>query len=475
MLPLDVYRSRRARLRTLLTEGILLLRGHRQLPLNLPSNLSEQRQGSHILFLTGCRDTNATILLRLDTGRLELFVPRPDPEDNIWHGESQSLEAAAAAIGADASYPLWELEATIRAHLEDRVQPILTLPSADPDWRSMMAHFGLDLPELGGLKREAPSPLADAMVALRLTQDPAALAEMRRAAQITAQVFQAMMVATLPGGHETQLRGLGEGMLRAAGVRPSYAPIVTVRGEILHCRDNPNTLEGHQLLLVDLGCETAEGYASDVTRTWPVGGRFDEAQRAVYEIVLDAQVQCIDRIQPGVEFADLHAHASRVLAAGLKDLGILRGPLDAILAHHAQALFFPHGLGHLIGLDVHDIEDLGDRAGYAPGRRRSSHFGLRNLRLDRPLESGMVITIEPGLYFIPALLKDPAVVERYKTWVDFDKAHTFLDFGGIRIEDDVVVGETGPEVLSAAIPKTIAALEELVGSIPAQLGALATI
>jgi Xaa-Pro aminopeptidase len=281
------------------------------------------------------------------------------------------------------------------------------------------------------------------------------------------------MAATRPGGHEAQIRALIDGIFTAAGARPSYAPIVTVRGEILHCRSNPHPLGADDLLLVDAGCETPEGYAADVTRAWPVRGRFDARQRAVYEIVLEAQLQCIDRVRPGTEYLDVHMHACRVIAQGLRDLGLLRGSVDDLVAHDAHAVFFPHGIGHLIGLDVHDIEDLGDRAGYAPDRRRSDRFGLAWLRLNRRLEPGMAVTIEPGIYFIPGLLNSPEVAEKYKSWIDLERARTYLGFGGIRIEDDVVTTQDRPEVLTGALAKRVADVEAVVGTALEGLGAIA--
>ncbi len=466
-----IYRTRRARVARRLENGIVVLGGHRRQPLNLPMNLSPARQSSHILYLTGLEETDSAMLLRLDNGRLELFGPAEDPEDEIWHGPRPTFQETAERLGADAAYPLSELETRIEHHRD--AGPLHTLPSADPGWPARMASVGVTIHSFGEMPRNQPSPLADAMIALRSIHGQEEIDEMRTAAAVTARAFRAAMAATRSGGHEAQLRALIEGIYRSAGMRPSFDPIVTIRGEVLHCEANPNRLEAGDLLLVDTGAESLEGYAADVTRTWPVRGRFDMHQRAIYEIVLEAEIQCIDRVRAGTEYLDIHIHAARIIAQGLKDMGILRGMVDDIVDNDAHALFFPHGVGHFVGLDVHDIEDLGDRAGYAPGRRRSSRFGLAALRLNRKLEPGMAVTIEPGVYFIPGLIRNATFRERYREWVDFDRAETWIGFGGIRIEDDVLVTAGEPDVLTRAIPKRVEDIEDIIGEAPEALGALA--
>ena len=473
MLNSSVFRRRRERLAQRIPEGVVVLGGHRQLPINLPMNLSPKRQGSHILYLTGLHVTDSAILFCPETGRLEMFGPAADPDDEIWHGPKPSFADVAENLGADAAYPLSELEARVEYFLGRLGGTLHTLPSADPDWQTRMKGLGTELPPFGALPRTADVPLADALIALRSIHGPEEIEEMRTAGALTAEAFKVAMAATQVGGTEAQLRGLIEGIYRAAGVRTSYDPIVTVRGEVLHCESNPYRLESNDLLLVDSGCESPNGYAADVTRTWPTRGTFDARQRAIYEIVLEAELQCIERIQVGTEYQSVHLHAAAVIAEGLKDLGILRGSVSDLVDNDAHALFFPHGVGHLIGLDVHDIEDFGDRAGYAPGRERSARFGLAALRLNRRLEADMAVTIEPGIYFIPGLLNRPEIREQYRQWVDFERASSFLGFGGIRIEDDILVTDDGPEVLTPGIPRTIEEVEAITGSSPDLLGAIA--
>jgi len=233
---------------------------------------------------------------------------------------------------------------------------------------------------------------------------------------------------------------------------------------VLHNQSYGNRLEAGQLVLNDSGAESPLHYASDITRTFPVGGRFNSAQTDVYEIVLRAQLSAISRIKPGIPYRDVHLHASRVVAEGLSSMGLMRGNPDDAVSAGAHALFFPHGVGHMLGLDVHDMEDLGDLVGYPKGEKRSLQFGLNFLRLSRPLEAGFVLTVEPGIYFIPALIDRWREERAHIDFINYDRLPPFLKFGGIRIEDDVLVTADGARVLGPAIPKTIAEVEATMGS-----------
>jgi Xaa-Pro aminopeptidase len=252
-------------------------------------------------------------------------------------------------------------------------------------------------------------------------------------------------------------------------VCPAYGTILSVRGEVLHNHAHGNELRDGDLLLLDAGAERASGYCADVTRTWPVSGTFGPEARDVYDIVLAAEATAIAAVRPGVRFRDLHLGAARVIADGLVQLGLMRGDPDGLVESGAHALFFPHGLGHLLGLDVHDLEAFGDAIAYAPGRTRSKQFGTAYLRLDLDLAQGMCVTIEPGVYFVPAILHDADFRGRFAEQVDFARAERFLalnggrGFGGIRIEDDVLCTADGHEVLTRDIPKERSAVAALVG------------
>ncbi len=272
------------------------------------------------------------------------------------------------------------------------------------------------------------------------------------------------MAATRPGVSEHAIKSAMVAALGERGMGTAYRPIVSVAGEVLHNETYDNVAEEGDLLLADVGAETAGGWAGDVTRTWPVGGSFTELQARIYEIVLESQRRAIAMCTPGTRYRAIHLEAGLALAEGLVDLGLLKGDAKAIVEADAHALFFPHGVGHLIGLDVHDMEDLGDRAGYAEGRERSERFGLGYLRLDRDLEANMAVTIEPGFYTVPAILDGERFRELRERFVDEPMLETVrAEVRGIRIEDDVLVTEGEPEVLTESAPKTIAEVGEAVG------------
>jgi Xaa-Pro aminopeptidase len=433
---------------------------------NYPANVFAYRGDSHFLYLVGAAMPDAVLVLRY--GRAELFMVPKGPDDALWHGRTPDAAQIVTATGVDAVRSIGELPQVIAD--EGGGTRIATLPSADPMTRARQC----DLLGRGWPNDRAPSvdeldqpdlELADAMIALRVVNDEAALAMMRKAIEGTAAAHTAGMGHTRPGLLEHDVRAAMERELIARGMEPAYGSIVTVHGEILHNTSYHHRLEPGDLLLADLGGEL-DGWATDVTRTWPVGGRYSPTQRTLYEIVLQAQRDAIDTVLPGARYRDVHLRACITLARGLVDEGILNGDPETLVERGAHALFFPHGVGHLLGLDVHDMEDLGDRAGYAPGRTRSTQFGLGYLRLDRDLEPGMVVTIEPGLYLVPAILEHDDLVAPFIADKTFnrDALERFSDVRGIRIEDDVLCTPTGREVLTAEIPKEPTAVEELVGS-----------
>ncbi|MFM7529909.1 MAG: aminopeptidase P family protein [Nodosilinea sp.] len=409
---------------------------------NFPANTYNFRANSHFLYLTG--QSLAGAALHLGQGQLTLFMDDPPPGAALWHGPEPDRETWAAEIGAIAAYPLAELP----AHLgEAATLPILDwpqrLPPSPDQWHQQQAL---------------------AMVETRLYQDALALAEMERAAAVSVAAHRAGMAATPRANQEAQVRAAMEQVILAENLTCAYNSIVTTRGQVLHNPHYHHPLESGDLLLADVGAETAAGWAADITRTWPVSGQFSAPQRDLYGVVLAAHDGAIAAAQPRVEYRQLHLLACRLLAAGLVDLGILRGDVDQLVERDVHALFFPHGLGHLLGLDVHDMEDLGDRAGYAPGRQRSDRFGLCFLRLDRPLAAGMVVTIEPGFYQVPAILGPARHSGQYDDVVNWDRLQAFGSVRGIRIEDDVLITEGGHRLLTAALPTTATQIETLVQS-----------
>jgi Xaa-Pro aminopeptidase len=457
--PTSAFVARRRALLSRLETPALLAAGEAR-PRNYRGNAYPFRASSHFLYFLGENIPGAALLFA--DGQTTLFAEPPDPDDALWSGPRPSLGDLRTLHGVDAVRPLDQLEAAVGA----AGAKVATIPTQDPASAAMLARvLGRTVAMSGADRLEDGSPdaaLAEAMIALRLCHDEAAIAQLRVAGAGTAEAHVIGMRATRGARGEAEVAAAIVAALRAQLLEDSFQPIVSVHGEILHNEAHDGALAPGDLLLADVGGETREGWAGDITRVWPVSGRFSPTQRDLYEAVLAAERAAIDKVKPGVRYREVHLTAARVLVERLRDLGVLRGEVDGLLERGAAAVFFPHGVGHLLGLDVHDMEDLGDRAGYAPGRTRSTRFGERYLRLDRDLAPGMAVTIEPGFYQVPAILGDEAYTRALGADLRRDVLHRYADVRGIRIEDDVLVTATGNEVLTAKAPKEVAAIEELV-------------
>ena len=404
---------------------------------NFAANTFPFRASSHFLYFAGINLENAAI--RIENGKLELFMDDPPSSNTLWHGETPAREEIAETIGADSAYPFAKLRLSTYKTATIPVQDTVTRQQQDKWLQRKASLEGIDL------------KLAQAIAKLRLSHDDAAIIEMRQAAQVTVKAHQAGIAATKSAKTEAEVRAAMEQAILAHNMTCAYSSIVTVCGEVLHNNHYDNKLSAGDLLLADVGAETANGWAADVTRTWAVSGKFSPTQKDIYDVVLAAHDACIAAIAPGVEYQEIHLLAASVIAQGLVNLGILRGKPEDLVAMDAHALFFPHGVGHLLGLDVHDMEDFGDIAGYETGRKRSDRFGLCYLRLNRPLRSKMVVTIEPGFYQVPAILNNAETRTKYKDIVNWQQLDKFADVRGIRIEDDVLVTAEGSEVLTAQL------------------------
>ena len=450
---LTALHARRKRLTRLVDFPVLLWSGGSP-SRNFPANRYPFRASSHFLFFAGIPIVNAVI--RLEGDKLELFVDEPGPGSALWHGPEPGRDELAEMIGAEAAFPL--------SALAEKAEGAATVAVQSPNAGQHQAEVLGRVVAIATQAQGIDGQLVRAIVQTRLTQDEAGLEEMRRAADVSVAAHEFGMVATAHAETEAEVRSAMEGVLLGHNMTTAYNSIVTVHGEVLHNEVYHHFLQPTDLLLADVGAETQSGWAADITRTWPVSGKFSSTQRDIYNVVLAAHDACIEAVKPGKEYQEIHLLACEKIAAGLVDLGILKGKAEDLVAQDAHALFFPHGVGHLLGLDVHDMEDLGDLAGYEEGRERSDRFGLGYLRLNRPLQAGMVVTIEPGFYQVPALLNDSAMREKYSDAVNWERLADFADVRGIRIEDDVLVTDAGAEVLTAALPCEVEAIEALVGA-----------
>ena len=397
-------------------DALILLDGGKPVPRNFDVDYTF-RQNSDFLYLTGVEEPGCHLVIDPKTRRETLFVPRIDSHHRVWEGHVPSPAEARKLFGVDRVMYADEMKKTV-----------------------------------GRRKVVAKAKLRDALDDLRACKTLEELALMKRANDVSGSAHRAVMAAARPEMKEYHLQSVFEAeCLRASLKHLAYPSIVATgaNAAVLHYRHNDAVLKDGDLLLIDAGAED-KGYAADITRTFPVNGRFTSRQRDVYEIVLAAQKSCIERARAGVVSADLHVHSMRVIADGLKSLGLLKGDTDGLVEGGAVRLFYPHGLTHMLGLDVHDVTG---------GKRRILPNPTKvPVRFVARLEPGFVITMEPGIYFIAALLEDRDLRRKHKASVDFAKAETFLDFGGIRIEDDIVITDDAPLNLTT-VPKEIADVE----------------
>lgn len=463
MFDASTYATRRHALcERLGTDGVILLLGNRESPANYPANPYPFRQDSSFLYYWGIDAPGYDAVVDGATGTATLYGDAAGLDTVVWTGPQPTPADRAQAAGADRVASASDLARDLDAAVRDGRRVHVLPPYRDTQRRRLQSLLGIDADRLEAYVSTA---LIDAVVAQRAVKSDAEVAELETALDTTAAAHGAVMRAAVPGATEQALVGRLTGIVRKRGGHLSFPPICSVRGEVLHNHHYDNTLSDGDLLLLDAGATAPSHYAADITRVTPVGGHFGERQRAIYEAVLAAQEAAIEAIAPHVPFRDLHLLAARVLTEHLQTIGLMRGEVEASVEAGAHALFFPHGLGHLMGLDVHDMEGLGeDRVGYGPGQTRSSQFGLNALRLARPLQPGFVVTVEPGLYFIPDLIRQWEADDRHRAYINYDAVEDFLDVGGVRIEDDVLVTENGPRVLGPAIPKAPEAVEALAGA-----------
>ncbi len=450
---LVAQRRERAVKRWNLDRGVVLVPAGLMLPIAGTDQFHEYHAHPEHRYLAGVGQPGG--VLAYDAGKgWTLFLPQPDAAEQVWTGDGPSLAAVGEASGLERVRPASELGGWLE---ERRGEPVAVIGNDDLTLRA--AEYGveswvsLEFPP----DEEESERLRTGVAELRRAKDPGELALMREAADATHRGHMAGLRKARAGMSERALQvEIEVEFFRAGAERTAYGSIVGggPNAATLHSTPTAREFGDGELILVDAGAEVG-GYASDVTRTYPVGARFEGIQRDLYSLVLGVQERAIGGTRPGVEYKDLHLAASVETAQGLVDLGLLRGDAEGLVERDAQALFFPHGLGHMLGLATHDA------GGCLEERAPSDRPTLRYLRADLPLQPGYVVTIEPGIYFIRALLEDPDLRERYRDDVAWERVDGMVDFGGIRIEDDVLVTEDGAEVLSAATPKALEAIEAL--------------
>ncbi|GAB4318603.1 MAG: Xaa-Pro aminopeptidase [Bacteroidales bacterium] len=457
-----VYTDRRNRLRASVQSGIILLPGNPEASFNYPANTYHFRQDSNFLYFFGLDQPDLAGVLDADANRDIIFGNDVDLDDIIWMGPQESMADRAALAGVKETQPLNKLQEFISEALA-KGRKIHFVPPYRGEI-TIMLHDLLNIP-VSGVHAAVSEELIKAIVELRSVKDEYEIAEIEKAVDIAWEMHTTAMRMAMPGRIEREIAGAMEGISLAKGGPVSFPIILSIHGETLHNHYHGNTLTEGRMMVADAGAETTMHYASDITRTVPVGGKFNQRQKEIYEIVLAANQTAIDATHPGVRNLDLHLRAAKVIAEGLTALGLMKGNADDIVAAGAHAMFFPHGLGHMMGLDVHDMEGLGENyVGYDEEVQRSKQFGTAFLRLGKRLQPGYVFTIEPGIYFIPALVQQWKSEGKFKEFINYDKVETYLDFGGIRIEDDVLVTDEGYRVLGKPIPKSVEEVEAVMAN-----------
>jgi len=458
----EVYINRRKQLKKEIKSGIALFLGNVDAAFNYPANQYHFRQDSHFLYFFGLQNPGFAGVIDFDNDKDYIFGNDFDIDDIIWMGVQPKLADLAAKAGVENTAPYNEL-AKIVAKAKYEGQEVHYLPP-------YRGETTIEISNLLGIANADVKPgvsveLIKAVVKLKEIKDEYEIAEIEKAVETAYEMHTTSMKMAMPGTIEQEIAGTIEGISLAKGGPVSFPIILSQDGQTLHNHNHNNVLELGRMMVTDGGAETHECYASDITRTVPVGGKFNERQAEIYQIVLDANMAAIEAIKPGVKYRDIHFLAAKVIIEGLKKAGIMKGDVDEALKAEAHTLFMPHGLGHQMGMDVHDMEGLGeDYVGYDENTKRATTFGTAYLRLGKELKTGMVLTVEPGIYFIPDLIDQFKAEGKFTDFVNYDKVETYKDFGGIRIEDDVLVTETGYRVLGKPIPKTIEEVEAVMNS-----------
>lgn len=457
----QVYTERRLKLRKKIRSGIIVIHGNTDSPMNYPKNTYRFRQDSNFIYYFGLDLPNMVGVIDIEDGKDCIYGNDFDLDDIIWMGPQPTVNELAQKVGVLCTHPLKDLASTIQRAIKNgrrihflpqyRAQNILSFE------RLMGIHPSL-------IAKYASEELVKAVVSMRSIKEECEIEELDKACDIGYQMHVAAMKMAKPGVNEQEIAGVIEGISISRGRMPSFPVILSQNGETLHNHDHSQVLQLGRMLLTDAGAESNSYYSSDFTRTYPVGGVFSQQQREIYNIVLNANNKAIALCKPGVTYQSIHLEAAKVIAGGLMDLGLMKGNIDEAVANGAHAMYFPHGLGHMLGLDVHDMEDLGENyVGYDDEVSRIDQFGTAYLRLGRRLQQGFVLTVEPGIYFIPQLIQKWKSEKINSAFINYAKAEEYIGFGGIRLEDDVLITESGSRLLgSKRVPITIEEVEKTI-------------
>jgi len=455
----EVYTERRNKLKKELKSGLVLSPGNAEASFNYPANTYHFRQDSNFLYFFGLDHPDLAGVLDIDNNKDYIFGNDVDMHDIIWMGPQPLIKDRAAKAGIENTAPFSHLGEFLNEAIKSGRNIHFLPPYRGEHLILLNQLLGLSTDKV---KDYVSEELIKAIVKLRSVKDKYEIVEIEKAVDIAYEMHITAMKMAMHGVVEREIAGTIEGISLAKGGPVSFPIILSINGQTLHNHYHGNTLVKDRMMITDAGAETTMHYASDITRTVPVGGKFNKRQKEIYEIVLAANMKAIEAIKPGIPYKEIHLLVCKIITKGLKELGLMKGDPNEAVKQGAHTLFMPHGLGHMMGMDVHDMEGLGENyVGYDKNTKRSGKFGTAFLRLGKELQTGFVLTVEPGIYFIPELFAQWKAEKKFTEFINYNKVETYLDFGGIRIEDDVLVTETGHRILGKPIPKTIAEIEEI--------------
>jgi Xaa-Pro aminopeptidase len=455
----DTYTRRREELHKKIKSGIALFPGNMEAPMNYPANAYHFRQDSDFIYFFGLDLPGLTGMIDFDSGKDWIFGNDYEIDDIIWMGPQPTIRELASRCGITDTAPLSGLETIVEDALSKK-RKVHFLPPYRGETKMMLGYLLKENP--CQMKTAASVDLIKAVISMRSIKEKAEVDEIEKAVDIAYEMHIAAMRMCKAGIKEQDIFGAIEGIALAKGGGTSFPIILSINGQTLHNHAHGNILTKGRMMVTDAGAETNLHYASDITRTTPVGGKFIGRQKEIYEIVLKANTEAIKAARPGISNREVHFIASKILASELKNLGLMKGDVDEAVAEGAHALFMPHGLGHMMGLDVHDMEALGENfIGYNDEIRRSDQFGAAFLRFALPYKPGHVFTIEPGCYFIPELIHKWKSEGKFRDFINYNKIDSYMALGGIRIEDDVLITDKGHKVLGKPIPKTVKEVESI--------------
>ncbi|MDR0384720.1 MAG: aminopeptidase P family protein [Prevotellaceae bacterium] len=455
----DIYINRRNALRKMIHSGVVLFLGNCESPANYPGNPYRFRQDSNFLYFFGLNLSRVAAIIDIDEVTDCIYGDDPDVDDIIWTGNLPAIEQLAANVGVSSVASYRELRNKMLSVIRKGRKVHFTPPYRGDNKIILSDLTGIRIDELSNYSSKR---LVRSIVQLRSEKEECEIEEIEKACDTGYEMHTLAMRLCKPGIFEYQITGAMDGIAAAANGTTSFPSIQSQNSEILHNHSHNNILRAGKMMITDAGAETEMGYASDFTRTIPVDGKFTSKQLDIYNTVLAANNLAQEISKPGKLYSDIHRAAAKTITEGLKDIGLMKGNVDDAVQSGAHALFFPHGLGHMMGLDVHDMEDLGEKyVGYDDEVQRSAQFGTANLRFGRRLKKNFVLTVEPGIYFIPVLIAKWKMEKINTSFIDFAKVEKYLDFGGIRLEDDILITDDGCRRLGKKrIPITKEEVEE---------------